>query len=82
VWNISDAVLVGNSTRILKLQINNESYQIQDWSASNGRNFRLIFELWTWQADTNAFEFGWTTNSENRVAWLQVWFNTTSARQA
>jgi hypothetical protein len=78
VWNISDAASVGGATRITTLQINNETYQIQDWSATSGYNFRLIFELWTWQTDKNAFELGWTTSGEHRVAWLQVWFNMTS----
>ena len=81
VWSISDAeVLSDNATRIHALQINGETYQIQDSSASNGHNFRLIFELWTWQTDANAFQFGWTTSDEHRVAWLQVWFNMTSPR--
>jgi len=77
VWSISDAVSSGNSTRVLTVEINNGTYQVQDWSASRGHNFRFIFELWTWQTEGNAFEFGWTTNSERRVAWLQVWFNMT-----
>lgn len=80
VWSISDAVSSGNSTRILTLQVNNETYQTQDWSATDGHNFRLILELWTWQTDSNAFEFGWTASGEHRVAWLQVWFNMTSPR--
>ena len=78
IWRISNASLSNGHTRILMLQINNETYQIPDWSASNGHNFRLIFELWTWQTDSNGFEFGWTTNGEHRIAWLQVWFNMTS----
>jgi hypothetical protein len=82
VWSITDAVSVGGSTRILVLQIDNATYQIQDVSASNGHNFRLILELWTWQTETNAFEFGWTAGGEHRVAWLQVWFNMTSPRLA
>jgi hypothetical protein len=28
-----------------------------------------------------AIEFGWNANSKHRVAWLQVWFNMTSAGQ-
>ena len=82
VWSITDAIPVGGSTRILTLQINNETYQLQDCSASNGHNFRMIFELWTWQTDANAFEFGWMAGGEHRVAWLQVWFNMTSPRLA
>jgi len=82
VWSISDAVSVAGSTRILTLLINNETYQLQDCSAINGHNFRLIFELWTYQTHNDTFQFGWVTNSEHRVAWLQVWFNMTSARPA
>lgn len=75
VWRISDAISVAGSTKILGLQINNETYQIRDWSARGGYNLRLIFELWTWQTETNGFEFGWLTNGEHRVAWLQMWFS-------
>jgi hypothetical protein len=78
VWSISNATLTSGSTRILNLEINNETYQISDWSARNGYNFRLIFELWTWQTDSNAFVFGWNANGEHRIAWLQVWFNMTN----
>lgn len=78
VWSISNATVGNGITRILTLQINNETYQISDWSARNGYNFRLIFELWTWQTDSNTFEFGWNTNNEHRIAWLQVWFNMTN----
>jgi uncharacterized membrane protein len=80
VWSISDAVSSGGSTRVLALQINNETCQIQDWSATKGHNLRLLFELWAWQTEANAFEFGWMTGGEHRVAWLQVWFNMTSPR--
>jgi len=82
VWSVLDAVLSGSATHILTLQINNETYQIQDSSASDGHNFRLIFELWTWQTEASTFEFGWMAGGEHRVAWLQVWFNMTSPRFA
>ena len=82
VWSISDAVSANGSTRILALQFNNETYQLQDCSASGGHNFRLIFELWTLQADTDTFQFGWVAGGEHRVAWLQVWFNMTAPRLA
>jgi hypothetical protein len=78
VWSISNATDVRGSTQILTLQIDNETYRISNWSANNGYNFRLIFELWTWQTTSNTFQFGWTTNGERRAAWLQIWFNFTS----
>jgi hypothetical protein len=78
MWRISNASSIDGSTRILELQINNQTIPVQDWSSRNGYNFRVIFELWTWNVDTAGFEFGWRTASEHRVAWLQIWFNITA----
>jgi hypothetical protein len=78
VWHISNVSSVEGSTRILELQINNQTFPVQDSSARNGYNFRLIFELWTWNVDTAGLEFGWWTTTEHRVAWLQIWFNVTA----
>lgn len=77
-WNISNATTTEGSVRILTMQIDNETYQIPNWSARSGYNFCLIFEIWTWQTDSNTFEFGWTTNGDHHVAWLQMWFNMTT----
>lgn len=76
-WSISNATLTDGSTRIHTMQINNETYQISDWSAANGYNFRLIIEVWTYQSDSNSFGYGWSTNGGRQAAWLQVWFNMT-----
>ncbi len=78
VWQISNISSLQGSARISQMQINNETYQLQGLSANNGYNFRLIFELWTWNEDTASFQFGWFAGTEHRVAWLQVWFNATS----
>jgi hypothetical protein len=78
VWQIANAVSVGNSTRILELAINNETYQLQDSAATDGHNFRIIIELWTWDTQYDKLQFGWQTGGEHRVAWLQLWFNATS----
>jgi uncharacterized membrane protein len=78
VWRVSNASTTQSSTRIIELQINNETYELSDSSALNGRNFRLIFELWSWDTKSAALQFGWQTGNERRVAWLQLWFNMTS----
>jgi hypothetical protein len=75
VWSILNATSRVGSTRILVLEVDNETYMIPNWTATNGYNFRFTFELWTWQTETNAFEFGWGAGAERHVAWLQVWFN-------
>jgi hypothetical protein len=78
VWDVWNATKSNGTTRILDLGIGNDTYQIADWSAKGGYNFRLIFELWTWETESNAFEFGWSTNGEPRTAWVQIWFNMTN----
>ncbi len=77
-WSISNATLSDGNMRILSLEIDNETYQILDWTAVNGYNFRFTFELWTWQTETDAFGYGWHTNGSNETAWLQLWFNMTN----
>jgi hypothetical protein len=75
VWRISNVSSIGALTQILELQINNQTFSVQGWSARNGYNFRFVLELWIWNADTGGFEFGWYAGTERRVAWLQIWFN-------
>ena len=77
-WSITNATTTAGSIRILRIQINNETYKISNWSANNGYNFRLILELWVWQTNTNMLTFGWNSNGEHRTAWLQLWFNMTT----
>ena len=78
VWSITNDTTTAGTTRILTVQINNQTYQTSDWSALKGYNFRLILELWVWQGDTNTFEFGWGNSAGRRTAWLQLWFNMSS----
>lgn len=78
-WKILNATESRGVTQILVLEIDNQTYQIPDWSATNGYNFRMIFELWTWQTKLDAFGFGWPTSGKNSSVWLQVWFNTTTS---
>ena len=79
VWQIVNAVAVDGSVSILELRINDETFQLQSSSARAGYNFRLIIELWTWDTESGALQFGWRTANEHRVAWLQVWFNATTS---
>jgi hypothetical protein len=60
----------------LNLLINGHgvSGQRQVW-ACGGRNFRLIFELWTLNASTGSFQYGYPGMDSSIGEWLQVWFN-------
>jgi uncharacterized membrane protein len=79
-WQILDTTTTQGSVHILSLQINNQTILLSEPSARNGYNFRFIFELWVWDTDAANFQFGWFATNEHRVAWLQIWFNATSAR--
>jgi hypothetical protein len=80
VWQILNTSTTQGSTSISALQVDNQTILLSNSSASNGDNFRFIIELWTWDTDLANFQFGWFAGNEHRVAWLQIWFNTTSSQ--
>ena len=81
VWSISNATSTKDSTQILAIQVNNQTYRISDWMAKKGYNFRLIFELWSLRTTSNEFVFDFGSDGGHRQAWLQVWFNATNTQQ-
>jgi hypothetical protein len=78
VWSITNAITTAGSVHILRIQINNETYNVSNWSANGGYDFRLVLELWVWQTKSNMLTFGWTSDGEHHTAWLQLWFNMTT----
>ena len=77
VWSIINATKTGGSTQILAVKFNNVTYELPNWSATNGYNFQVILELWVWQQKIDAFDFGWGDNGQ-QTAWLRIWFNMTN----
>lgn len=61
----------------ISLEINGAETGVIEVGAVNGYNFRLIFELWSYDFQAGQFVFGWSSNGERRSAWIQLWFNTT-----
>lgn len=76
VWKITNTTNVGNLT-YLTLNINGIETYVEDVGAKDGYNYRLIFELWTLDTESNDIIFGWKASNERRAAWLQLWFNAT-----
>jgi len=79
-WTIREVRSVGGTTELVLLEVNGALIGDRRVSAVGGRNFRIIFELWTLDEESGNEVFGWRAGAERRVAWLQVWFNTTSVR--
>lgn len=63
----------------LNLLINGQtaSGQVQVGAVS-GKNFRLIFELWTFDPTTQSFQYGYNGQGAQVGTWLQIWFNASS----
>mgnify|MGYP001056873208 FL=1 len=77
-WVIREISANGEGIRPTVFEINGVRIQNSDVRASKGHNFRVFFELWTLDPQSESLVFGWRTAAERRVAWLQVWFNATS----
>jgi len=76
IWKITNATSIGNLT-YLTLNINGIETYIGEVGAKDGYNYRVIFELWTLDTESNDIIFGWGASNERRTAWLQLWFNAT-----
>ncbi len=77
-WQITEAEVVDGYVWVLELQISDQTYRVANVMAVDGYNFRFIIELWTWEAQSDSLQLGWSTGSERRIAWVQLWFNMTS----
>jgi hypothetical protein len=76
-WSIAAVDVQGGRVSITALQVNETLVDAGTTVAVDGINFRLIFELWTLNATTREYQFGWVQNGQHRCAWLQFWFNVT-----
>lgn len=78
IWTIQKIDADNDAISPTTLEINGVAVRNGQVRASKGYNFRVIFELWTFDPESAGFVFGWMTGAERRVAWLQIWFNATS----
>ncbi|MGD0423889.1 MAG: hypothetical protein ABSA92_10590 [Candidatus Bathyarchaeia archaeon] len=81
VWQIANYTITPDGHIVIStITINNATYAIQGSTtcqSMNSCNLRLIFELWTWNVDSADFQIGWMNGDQQRIAWLQLWFNLT-----
>jgi hypothetical protein len=58
------------------LNINNHHIEGLNVTSLQGKDFRMIIELWKYDIEDKAFVFqGFPENDNNRGAWNQIWFN-------
>jgi len=76
VWTIKEIRADGEAVSLVVLEVNGVEAR-GGVSAVRGQRFRVLFELWSLEAESGSLIFGWRAGAERRVAWLQLWFNAT-----
>lgn len=79
-WTIVEAKAVGDTVYLTLSMDEAGTVTVSDVGAVKGRNFRMIIELWTLDTESGSYIFGWKADGERRAAWLQIWFNATTAQ--
>lgn len=83
-WSIPFAWMIMNLTQdrgglaITGLSINQILMNGNLGSATSGINFRLVFELWSYDENSGKLSFSWTAAGANQSVWTQIWFNATA----
>jgi hypothetical protein len=80
VWETLNVTTQNGYTSIIEMQIGNSTYAVQKSAScliSRPCNMRFIFELWTWDTDSDNFQYGWENGNQTVSAWLQLWFTPT-----
>ena len=83
-WQLANFTTTTNGhLRTIDLSINNSTYTVQNPPSCLALSctLRLIFEVWTWNVDFSDFQVGWWDGAQHEIAWLQLWFNLSSATQ-
>ncbi len=75
-WSITSETSVSGTTKIQSMMINNALVPGTDVSAVNGKNFRIVIELWSYDVQTHSFLFSFMTRGVLDSAFNQIWFNT------
>lgn len=74
-WTVESSYMIGTQ-KYLNVSINGQPpISSAPVSASSGRNFRFIFELWTFNPSSGSFQYGYPGGTSQVGNWLQIWFN-------
>lgn len=73
IWRIVEIIQRSDSINIV-LNVNDINVNSTSVTAPRGKNFRIVFELWTFDEVRQEFIYGWSEGNGG-VAWTQMWFN-------
>ncbi len=75
-WSISSETSGSGMTSIQSMLVNNTPVSVSGVSALNGKNFRIVIELWSYDVQTHSFLFSFIARGTLDSTFNQVWFNT------
>ncbi len=73
-WTILSTSRISGQDSV-RLRVNGDTPISPSVSGRTGQDFRLVFELWTYDLSSGSFQYGWKGPSSRVGTWLQVWFN-------
>lgn len=76
-WEVVAENRTGNAVS-LGFNVNATNVALTNPVNQNGRDYRIIIELWAFDPATGNVEFGWVADSVTHADWLQVWFSVAS----
>ena len=76
-WAILNMKMTDGSLSITGLAINQTPVKGQLGTAVLGHNFRFVFELWSYDENTQNLIFSWNGSDTPHLVWTQIWFNAT-----
>jgi len=74
-WTVTEVEEQQDYIVIKSLELNGIHVDQLNVRSLNGRDFRIIVELWRYDLETGNFAFAWSSGLEERSAWNQIWFN-------
>ncbi len=77
IWVVKEIQMTGEAVTPTMIEIDGVQARSVRVSASRGKNFRIVFELWTMEPMTGNLVFGWKPQKEGNLPWLHMWFNLT-----
>ncbi len=74
-WVVTEVDKSQDSVVIKGLKVNGIDVNDLDVRSSDGKNFRMIFELWRYDPESKDFSFDWPSATGKRSTWNQIWFS-------
>jgi len=73
-WKLLEFSIDDDVVTVNKLMINDQVVNV-DVTATNGVDFRIVFELWCYDVSSGEYSFSWDSKAGQKCAWTQMIFD-------